>query len=187
MVIPMRTASQVPVIDRNAHRAQLAVSGALMLTSGVSGWAWPLWIGAIVFATSAARFPETSPIVRIWNETGARFRPPRLLIDARPARVMVSSTVPTMAGPRFPTRDNAGAVGAPPAPRPRNGLDGRSLRRPMCHLRDLSVARHTPCRPPEAAARGRLCHLHDVTFASARSRSLEASCQLSPTTRRRIP
>ena len=55
-----------------------------------------LVIGAVLFAAAAVRYPSASLFAVLVTRLWARKRPPRVLIDARPSRVMCVLTAITM-------------------------------------------------------------------------------------------
>jgi hypothetical protein len=86
----------VPFIDPRAHRTQLAFVGALLIVAAVTGSAVPLWIGALTFTIATVHYPRTSLPIQAFDKTIGRARPARILVDARPSRMMCVLTVPTL-------------------------------------------------------------------------------------------
>ena len=82
-------------VDPRAHRCQLAFVGLTFVAAGAIA-SPALLVGlAVIYVVAAANYPAWSLPIRAFDAVAARLSPARVLIDARPSRMMCRLTVPT--------------------------------------------------------------------------------------------
>lgn len=85
----------MPFVDPRAHRLQLAVVGVTYLAAGALDDPLLLVGLGVVYLVAAVNYPKWSLPIRAFDAVAASVSPARVLVDARPSRMMCRLTVPT--------------------------------------------------------------------------------------------
>lgn len=89
--------TEVVLIDRRGHLAQLAAQAALGAAAFVTQSWIPLGIAAVVFGVSAVVWPNGAVVIRLWDRL-AEGKGVRWLDDSRPPRLSTAVAAVNFAG-----------------------------------------------------------------------------------------